>query len=201
MNELLDGMDLYGWARMAGCVTDVDCLSLRQECEDSCAQGDFKRAGVGGGVHREVRDEIRQDQVLWLDPRHPSPQQGNYLAVLETLRAELNQRFFLGLFKFDGHFAIYPVGAFYKQHLDRPTGTNDRLVTVILFLNEGWQPGDGGELKIWTTPGDPDGVFVLIEPRMGTVVCFLAADFWHEVLPAKKIRRSITGWFSAADSY
>jgi SM-20-related protein len=26
-------------------------------------------------------------------------------------------------------------------------------------------------------------------------VCFMAGDFWHEVLPAKKTRMSITGWF------
>ena len=93
------------------------------------------------------------------------------------------------------HFAIYPEGAFYKAHLDRHAGTTDRLVTVILYLNPDWQAGDGGELKLWTTVGEKSGEFELIEPRMGTLVCFMAGDFWHEVMPAKKTRMSITGWF------
>ena len=50
-------------------------------------------------------------------------------------------------------------------------------------------------MKLWTTPGDTEGEFVLIEPRLGTLVCFLSGDFWHEVMPARKIRASITGWF------
>ncbi|NBV87043.1 MAG: 2OG-Fe(II) oxygenase [Verrucomicrobia bacterium] len=62
-------------------------------------------------------------------------------------------------------------------------------------LNPNWQPGDGGELKLWTTAGQKTGAFVLIEPKMGTLVCLLSEDFWHEVVPASKTRMSITGWF------
>lgn len=132
---------------------------------------------------------------MWLHPGGASVEQEIYLAKLETLRLALNQRFFLGLFEFEGHFAIYPEGAFYSAHLDRHAGTSDRIVTAILYLNQHWQPGDGGELKLWTTPEGREGAFELIEPRMGTLVCFLAGDFWHEVLPAIKTRMSITGWF------
>ena len=92
----------------------------------------------------------------------------------------------LRLFTFEGHFAIYPEGTFYTAHLDRHAGTSDRVVTTILYLNPDWQPGDGGELKLWTTSGDKTGAFILIEPRLGTLVCFMAGDFWHEVLPTKK---------------
>ncbi len=198
MQELMEAMEQRGWAQMAGWASAVDSLGLRQECEAACDRGDFRRAGVGKGVGLEVRDEIRQDHVLWLEAGDDSEQQGKFLASLELLRLALNRHFFLGLFGFDGHFAIYPVGAFYKAHLDRPTGTSDRLVTAILYLNEDWQPGDGGELKLWTTAGDRDGAFVLIEPRLGTLVCFLAENHWHEVMPTKKVRRSITGWFSQA---
>jgi SM-20-related protein len=143
----------------------------------------------------EIREDIRRDQVLWLQPGDFSVEQEIYLTRLETLRLALNQRFFLGLFEFEGHFAIYPEGAFYKAHLDRHAGTTDRIVTVILYLNPDWQAGDGGELKLWTAVGEKSGKFELIEPRMGTLVCFMAGDFWHEVLPAKKARMSITGWF------
>ncbi|MEK6232950.1 MAG: 2OG-Fe(II) oxygenase [Luteolibacter sp.] len=42
----------------------------------------------------------------------------------------------------------------------------------------------------------PEGGFELIEPRMGTLVCVLVEDYWHEVLPAKKTRASISGWLN-----
>lgn len=180
---------------MPGCVGDMDSIRLRQECEDACEKGEFRRAGVGRGMNLQVREDIRSDHVMWLQSGASSVEQGSYLAKLELLRLALNQRFFLGLFEFEGHFAIYPEGAFYKAHLDRHAGTSDRIVTTILYLNPNWQPGDGGELKLWTTSGDKAGAFVLIEPRMGTLVCFLAGDFWHEVLPTNKTRMSITGWF------
>ena len=132
---------------------------------------------------------------MWLRPGETTGCQDLYLLSLEVLRLAINQRFFLGLFDFEGHFAVYPEGAFYKPHLDRHQHTGDRIITAIIYLNEDWQHGDGGELKLWTTPGDKEGSFKTIEPRLGTIVTFFAADHWHEVLPAIKTRMSITGWF------
>lgn len=195
MIDLLNAMDQFGWASQAECLGLTDSLRLRLECESACEQGQFKRAGVGRGLNLEVREEVRSDRVLWIHTGETTPEQGVYLARLELLRLALNQRFFLGLFEFEGHFAIYPEGGFYKPHMDRHVGTRDRVVTIILYLNPNWQPGDGGELKLWTTAGDKTGPFILIEPRMGTLVCFLSGDFWHEVLPSLRTRMSITGWF------
>jgi SM-20-related protein len=192
---LLNAMDRQGWAVEAGCLGDEEALRLRQECQDASAQAEFRPAGVGRGGTRAIRPEIRGDRVLWLQPAEASTGQAAYLDRLEALRLALNRRFFLGLSDFDGHFAIYPEGGFYTAHLDRHAGSDERQVTAILYLNPDWQPGDGGELKLWTTAGEKTGAFVLIEPRMGTLVCFMAGDFWHEVLPAKRTRMSITGWF------
>lgn len=183
---MLNALDQSGWASMPEYLGEADSLRLRGECEKACDLGEFKRAGVGRGANLRVREDIRRDHVLWLEPGAASVEQGVYLAKLELLRLALNQRFFLGLFTFEGHFAIYPEGAFYTAHLDRHAGTSDRVVTTILYLNPDWQPGDGGELKLWTTSGDKTGAFILIEPRLGTLVCFMAGDFWHEVLPTKK---------------
>jgi SM-20-related protein len=195
VEDLLDAMDRFGWATMPGCLGDGDSRRLRRECQDACDDGGFHQAGVGRGDGTTVRAEIRSDRVLWLQPGAESIEQAVYLAKLELLRLALNQRFLFGLFDFEGHFAIYPEGGFYKPHLDRHAGTSARVVTVILYLNPDWQTGDGGELKLWTTSGKQSGSFELIEPRMGTMVCFMAGEFWHEVLPATKERMSITGWF------
>ncbi len=188
-------MDKRGWAIDPGFMNAGDSVRLKNECELAWEKGDFRQAGTGKDKGHGIRKEIRSDQVMWLLPGAYSPEQEIYLSMLENLRLELNRRFFLGLFEFEGHFAIYPEGGFYKPHLDRHSGSGERIVTVILYLNPDWQSGDGGELKLWTSPGDKEGEFLLIEPRMGTLVCFLSGDFWHEVLPATKIRLSITGWF------
>ena len=172
-----------------------DGNDLRNECSEAYEKGAFRRAGVGRGSSLQIREDIRKDEVMWIEPELSSIHQIAYLAKLEILRLALNKRFFLGLFNYEGHFAIYPEGAYYKPHLDRHTGTLDRIVTIILYLNNDWKTGDGGELKLWTSPEGRDGVFEMIEPRMGTMVCFMAGEFWHEVMPANKQRMSITGWF------
>lgn len=192
---MINAMDQNGWAVVPGFLGNNASRRLSEECRAACDNGAFQQARVGRGTTLEIREDIRRDHILWLQPGEGSMEQEAYLALLETLRLALNQRFFLGLFEFEGHFAIYPKGAFYKAHLDRHAGTNDRIITVILYLNEDWQPGDGGELKLWTEVGAKDGPFELIEPRMGTLVCFPSGDYWHEVLPANKSRMSITGWF------
>lgn len=196
VEQLIEAVDRNGWGVAFGFLGNEDSMRLKDECEVAWEQGEFRKAGVGRGEGLQIREEIRRDQVMWLERGAFSEEQEIYLATLEKLRLALNQRFFLGLMEFEGHFAIYPEGAFYKAHLDRHAGTSDRIVTVILYLNPDWQPGDGGELCIWTKPGEREGPCTLIEPRLGTLVCFMAGDFWHEVLPATKTRMSITGWFS-----
>lgn len=195
VHELLTQFAKSGWASALLSISHQDALHLKQECSTAYHEGDFHQAGVGRGESLSVQPTIRGDQIMWLDPETTSTHQARYLAKLESLRLLLNEQFFLGLFNFEGHFAIYPEGAFYKPHLDQHAHTQDRIVTVILYLNPDWEEGDGGELKIWTEMSGKDGPFQLIQPRMGTMVCFLADQFWHEVLPANKSRSSITGWF------
>ncbi|MCU0795956.1 MAG: 2OG-Fe(II) oxygenase [Akkermansiaceae bacterium] len=133
--------------------------------------------------------------MLWLEDDAAGPATKLYLSRLDELRTAINRALFLGLFEYEGHFAVYPPGAYYKAHLDRHRGTSERVVTAILYLNEGWVPEDGGRLKIWTEAGKQDGPFEHVEPRLGTLVVFLAGDFWHEVEEARKTRMSVTGWF------
>ena len=194
MDQLLKAMECHGWANIPAYLGPLAFCGLRNECQAAWENGEFHRAGVGRGEGLKIRQEIRGDEVMWLDPELESIEQRSYFVAMEGLRLAMNQRFFLGLNDFEGHFAIYPVGAFYKPHLDRHSGTTNRIVTVILYLNPDWQPGDGGELRLWTKSGDREGDSILIEPRMGTLVSFMSGEFWHEVMPANKSRMSITGW-------
>ncbi|MGJ8633590.1 MAG: 2OG-Fe(II) oxygenase [Luteolibacter sp.] len=193
--ELIDDIEAFGWGVSSGFLENGVAGDLRKESMVAWDDGEFRRAGVGRGGELAVRGEVRSDHVMWMKEAGNTVCQQAYLEVLEGLRMEMNRRFFLGLVGFEGHFAVYPEGAFYKPHLDRPRGSVARVVTVILYLNPEWQAGDGGELRIWTEAGDQKGESVLVEPEMGTLVAFLSADHWHEVLPAAKTRASITGWF------
>ncbi len=193
--KTVDDIRSVGWCVIPGFLGAEVAADLSRESLEAWEEGEFRRAGVGRGKGLVIREDVRTDHVMWLREEEMTGCQRSYLARLEELRMELNGSLYLGLFDFEGHFAVYPEGGFYKPHLDRHRETLDRLVTVILYLNPDWKPGDGGELKLWTTPGDKEGAFITVEPRMGTLVCFLAGDFWHEVLPARKTRASITGWF------
>lgn len=171
-----------------------EARTLAAECSARWAGGEFHRAGVGRGTGLAIREDVRHDDVLWLDRGSAGPAQDRWLDAIEEMRLAMNRGLFLGLQGYEGHFAIYPIGGYYKPHLDQHENTQSRIITAILYLNDGWEKGDGGELKLWTTPGDKEGAFELIEPRLGTLVLFRAADFWHEVLPANRTRMSITGW-------
>ncbi|HAH37000.1 MAG TPA: 2OG-Fe(II) oxygenase, partial [Algoriphagus sp.] len=104
------------------------------------------------------------------------------------------RRCFLGLKSFEGHFARYPIGSFYKRHLDQFQQVPYREVTVILYVNDQWTEADEGALRMYLP--NPDGTERIEDylPMPGRLVVFLSAEIPHEVLPTKKERNSITGW-------
>ena len=67
------------------------------------------------------------------------------------------------------------------------------MLSVVTYLNPGWQNADGGELVLYQDEQDMTGIKVA--PLHGTVVVFLSEEFPHEVLPATRDRYSVAGWF------
>lgn len=183
-----------GWSVTPGFLETGLVDELRQELAGRWHSGGFRHAGVGRGAQLEVRPEVRTDWVNWLDPQDCSAAQARYLAALERLRLAINGALLLGLFDFEAHQAVYPPGSFYRKHLDQFIGIGTRRVTCVLYLNADWQAGDGGQLRLYTDP-DNSGRYEDIQPQGGTLVTFLSARFLHEVLPARRQRMSITGWF------
>ena len=114
-----------------------------------------------------------------------------YLNLMESLREALNRGLFLGLEDFECHFALYPPGAFYRKHVDRFRDDDRRMVSVVVYLNEGWLPEDGGQLRMYL---DEERVHD-VQPTGGCLVVFLSGEVPHEVLPANRERLSLTGWF------
>lgn len=151
----------------------------------------FHAAGTGRGSTLKQDKSVRSDKIHWIDNRSQAGQK--WLDWTAQLMNDLNQRLFLGLFSFESHFAHYGVGDFYQKHLDAFKGNTNRTLSLVTYLNPDWQGEDGGELVIYHPQSDE--VMVNVIPKFGTLVIFLSEEFPHEVLPAKKERISIAGWF------
>ncbi len=105
---------------------------------------------------------------------------------------QINASLFLGLEDFEGHFALYPPGAYYQKHVDRFRDDDARTVSAVLYLNRDWSVEQGGELRMYF----PDERTLDLPPLAGRLVVFLSGEFpEHEVLPASRERLSLTGWF------
>ena len=132
----------------------------------------------GLGRRNNPHTELNVQRLLetWLDP----------------LRQVLNRELYLGIREFEAQYAHYPVGAFYKTHVDRHRDSNARVISAVCYLNPDWPAGAGGDIVMY----DGDGRELFRQaPTAGTLVLFRSADMPHEVLPATQERWSIAGWF------
>ncbi len=165
----------------------ADLVFLLRERQSA---GGFKAAGIGRGNDQHIEAQVRGDRILWLEENSTAVAEQVYFQKINDLLQCLNQSCYLGLKDFEFHYAMYPIGTFYKRHLDRFTNDSHRKISVICYLNEDWQASDGGELVIYL----PDKQSVKIAPIGGRLVCFEADLLQHEVLPATHERLSLTGW-------
>lgn len=153
-------------------------------------RGALRAAAIGKGPTRSREPAIRGDWVRWIDPAAASRGEERLLARIERLRRGLNARLLLGAFELELHWALYPPGARYARHLDRPRGSDARVVSLVTYLNRDWRGGDGGTLRLYLEDGRTRDV----EPCGGTLVAFASDRFEHEVLPARRERLAVTGW-------
>ena len=192
VSEIVQEISQNGYAIIDDFI-DTDLVkSLAQHAQSLKQIGAMKKATTG--LKRDIHQEFRGDFIHWIEAADTSPEEQSYLALMDELKDAINQAFFLGLFELESHFAIYPAGAGYQKHLDQFVGTEDRKITCILYLNEDWQVADGGRLRMYLSPTETKQ-FIDISPQGGRLVVFVSSDFLHEVLPAKRKRISITGWF------
>ena len=160
------------------------------------------------GKQAQLNTQLRGDSTYWLADNSQHSIEQAYLNQMSEVQNALNQALYLGLASLECHFAIYPIGTFYKKHLDQfinPPFANGQIkhgairqVSSILYLNDDWQTEDGGQLRLYL---DENAAHQPLDicPIGGTLVLFMSSRFYHEVLPAKRERLSITGWFKSRD--
>lgn len=214
--QLTQDFAQQGIAIVEGLFSEELLDGLSEQIHRLRAQEFMRPALIGRGSERKQRPEIRGDSIYWL----PSPpievidrvDTSNRIDVdltwaelvfyqeIESLITHFNRSFFMGLRGCEFHYAQYESGAGYERHRDRFKGSEERIISMITYLNRTWRSGDGGELKVFLPKGSEnessatDESFLLISPRWGYTVCFESDRFDHEVLPAYAPRQSITGW-------
>ncbi len=191
-----EGISTQGWLTLPDFVDPETIAALRDEFRQLAATGIFREAAVGSNANRKVRPDIRSDEILWLEAARGNDARQRCLARFEQLRLALNRQLQLGLFEFECHYARYAPGAYYRKHFDRFRGDARRILSSVLYLNDGWKNGDGGALRLFLGDGE-NADHVDVFPAGGTLVLFLSERFAHEVLPGKRERLSLAGWFKS----
>lgn len=189
--NILKDIEQQGWSVQENFFSKDLILNLKETLTVIHQQGDLKQAGIGRKDNFHIEHSIRSDEISWFDENNLKESQKIFLTITQQLQESINEKFYLGLFELEVHFALYAPNAFYKRHLDQHENQDTRVITVITYLNENWKDEDGGELQLYLK----DGKTMTVSPNAGTLVCFMSAEFEHEVLPAKRERASLTGWF------
>lgn len=187
-----DALHRHGWSQHAAFLSPELTRELATQCVLAQRDGRMKAAGTGSGRAPGVDRAIRGDSIAWLEAGQ-SGACDQYLGVMEQLRQQLNRELFLGLDEYESHFALYAPGAFYRAHLDRFRDDDQRTVSVVIYLNADWLPGQGGALRLY--PHGEGAASLDIAPEAGRMVMFLSAGMLHEVLPTLRERLSLAGWF------
>ena len=194
LDELALGLSEHGWMSLDARTRLGENLlaALKQEVQILDRADAMKKAGIGRG-NDLVRDRsVRRDKIAWL--QGVTAPQAALFEFFEVIRKGLNQRLFLGLKRFETHYATYHSGDFYKQHLDSFRGRASRVVSLVLYLNEEWQAADGGALQVFNRDNDHE-VCGTVLPEAGRMALFMSEEVPHEVLPANRTRYSLACWF------
>lgn len=184
VDDSLDGGVWRRWSRWLSAATDR-----------------LRPAAIGRAATHQTQNEIRGDLIHWLEPGDPDPTVGEMSLALDNFRYELGRELRLGLRRVEAHVAVYPEGRGYHVHVDQHRGQGHRKITFILYLNENWTVGDGGELELHSRMDGPKAEPRIIEPLGGRLVLFQSDLFPHGVRIAHRSRKSLTGWFRDDDAF
>ena len=236
------------------CVLDnllgqAGATALRDEVAGVRAAGRLQASRLAGGRNGSMvtytHTAVRGDHVGWFDGEEPGlwgrGTLARYLVKVDTLVAQLGTRMTqLGAIasRSKAMIACYPGGgARYVRHCDNSCDSgqgercNGRRLTAIFYLNEGWAPLDGGELRVFA-PYAPAGSAPLadVQPLFDRLLLFWAVtavglnpdctpgtsnyalivadahcrqDYRvpHEVLPSHAERLAITLWYFDKGEY
>ncbi|MFY7697826.1 MAG: 2OG-Fe(II) oxygenase [Legionella sp.] len=177
-----------GYCLIDNFLSSENYQQLMTECTAAEIHGAFNKAKIGNNSTARVNQSIRRDAIAWLNEDTAGNQA--FFAAIELVRKALNQDLYLGLVEFESHYALYQPGDFYKKHIDQFKNEKTRRISCVYYLNHHWQPGDGGELTLYSE----ENIEIVTLPPLGNrLICF-CSELPHEVHITHKKRYSIAGW-------
>jgi SM-20-related protein len=80
------------------------------------------------------------------------------------------------------------------------TDSKTKIITVLLYLNEGWN-SDGGRLRVLRSGNDLESYVAEVAPTQGTLLMFRRSDnSWHGHKPYEGQRRAIQfNWVTSGE--
>lgn len=149
----------------------------------------LQEAKIGNQDKTAKNTQIRTDKIYWLDRSHNDIFENQFLDLMDDFISYLNRTCYTGITSCEFHYAMYEEATFYKRHLDQFKSDNSRAFSMIMYLNDQWTEGHGGELCIYR------GESIQKESPINRKAVFFKSDeLEHEVLLSHKKRMSITGW-------
>lgn len=194
IGAVLDDLSNKGWSWQPGLLPDPLFRALREEVLAIDAENDLTPAGIGRETAFQLDRSIRRSRISWLDGSTPA--QAGFLEWAEQLREAINRTLMIGLFEFESCYAVYRSGGFYDRHLDSFEGARNRVVSLVVYLNEDWQADDGGALLIWPEgAGEEDAPAARLLPERAGVVLMLSETVPHAVEMTHASRYAIAAWW------
>ncbi len=191
--QLIQGLLRDGYGTMDNFLSNDLQLRLRNILLDHLARGNMQAAGIGPRQTLHNNEEIRSDCIRWIEPNDHNKVEQEWLDQVWLFIEYLNLTCYTGLNAFESHYAWYDTSSFYKKHKDQFKSDSGRKYSIVMYLNEAWKEGDGGQLNLYI-PGNT----ISIDPVGGRVVFFESDKIEHEVLPTRFPRLSLTGWMKRA---
>src|SRR5258708_8292628 len=172
--KITDALAGKGYAIIDHFLSRHEVVDILQSDEFKNSKLHFKKAGIGKLRNLQINKSIRGDYIQWIDPADTPKPIADYFERLYKLIPHLNQNLFLSLKSVEVHMTVYPVGTYYKRHLDQFKSDDHRKLSIICYLNPGWREEHGGQLRIYL----PD-VPLYVLHLSGWLVCFCSCHVVH----------------------
>lgn len=194
LGSIVDDLATKGWTWQPALLPDTLYHALREEIRAIDAEDDLTPAGIGRETAFQLDRTIRRSRISWLDGSTPA--QAGFLTWAEQLREAINRTLMIGLFEFEACYAVYRSGGFYDRHLDSFEGARNRVVSLVVYLNDDWAAEDGGALVVWPegAAAEAEPVARLVPEKAG-VVLMLSETVPHAVEVTHRTRYAIAAWW------
>lgn len=164
-------------------------FGLKENLTNLYHANQMQGAGLGQKQDFHLDGSYRKDKVFWIEKTSLNTTEIELFHLINAFIVYLNETCYAGITDYEFHYALFEPGSFYKKHVDRFSKNDQRAYSIIMYLNESWKKGDGGELVLFKETGLEE-----VNPILGTMIFFDSASLPHEVLETKAPRMSITGW-------